>query len=259
MNADFLSVIEQLRENIKQDIKAANDELHAKISEINDKLNPYLDKVAKLEEQLNNQIEINQSLQTIIRKKNIIIHGLSEEDKAKNLEESTILFLKNTLHVNINTNDVDFIYRIGAKTENKARPIKLGLLTTKKKTEILANRKNLKNAKIYINEDLPKEIELKRKQLVPLMKEYRKQGKQAYIRYDKLIVDGKPIQEPEEIRKKRSRSSNSNESSPSNSSHNESRRKKPIYRQSEIVRPENTKPKESSILNFFQSSAVSKN
>ncbi|VVC98804.1 unnamed protein product, partial [Leptidea sinapis] len=69
-------------------------------------------------------------------------------------------------------------YRIGKKNEKNKRPILFTLTKTWKKTQILKSKKYLPN-KINISEDYPREILAKRKEL---------QGRYAYIKYDKLVV-----------------------------------------------------------------------
>ncbi|VVC98067.1 unnamed protein product [Leptidea sinapis] len=76
--------------------------------------------------------------------------------------------------------------RAAYKILNK-RPILFTLTTTWKKTQILKSKKYLANI-INKSEDYPKEILAKRKELQVKLQEERKKGRNAYIKYDKLVV-----------------------------------------------------------------------
>ena len=52
----------------------------------------------------------------------------------------------------------------------------------------MANAKKLKGTEIYINEDFIDSVRKRRKELLPAMFEARKQGKIAFLRYDKLVT-----------------------------------------------------------------------
>ncbi|GBP58744.1 hypothetical protein EVAR_35523_1 [Eumeta japonica] len=54
---------------------------------------------------------------------------------------------------------------------------------------------------IYVKEDFSKEVLERRKGLIPQLNEERKKGRIAYIKYDKLVVEG----EASEMRDKRKR------------------------------------------------------
>ncbi len=52
-------------------------------------------------------------------------------------------------------------------------------------------RSKLKKPNLWINEDFPVEITQHRRELEPIMREARRQGKQANISVDKLIIEGR--------------------------------------------------------------------
>lgn len=126
------------------------------------------------------------------RKKNLIFYGLDEEEANYNELELNILNILNLqLSLNFTSQDIDFARRLGKKESNKQRPILVTFLWYKKVIEILANKKKLANSKIAISEDFPEEVLARRKELLPIMKKLREESNHAYIKYDKLIVNGK--------------------------------------------------------------------
>lgn len=54
---------------------------------------------------------------------------------------------------------------------------------------------NLKETDYYITEQFPPDVVNKRKKLVKPMKEAREQGKKAWISYDTLYIEGKPVKD----------------------------------------------------------------
>lgn len=70
-------------------------------------------------------------LQKAIRLRNVIIHDIPEkESNSMELMEMITEWLKNSLRINISSNEIGFVYRLRKKRENKMRLIKFGLVTT---------------------------------------------------------------------------------------------------------------------------------
>ena len=57
--------------------------------------------------------------------------------------------------------------------------------------EIYKLTKNLKGSDIWINDDFSKKVQAERKCLTPYLQQVRQQGSTAYLRYNKMIIDGK--------------------------------------------------------------------
>lgn len=123
------------------------------------------------------------------RNNNIIVFGLEEKEAysyelIQKLKEN----LQNDLNMNLEDYEINKIYRIGNKNKDssKPRPVLCSFINNWKKTEIIRNKKNLKN--IYVTEDYSKEVLEKRRALQTELAEEREKGKIAYLKYDKLIV-----------------------------------------------------------------------
>lgn len=125
------------------------------------------------------------------RKKNIVIYGIKETDEEneagqrKEVKSIVVEQMKTELDPAIDIVDTK---RIGMKHSGKNRPLLVELRSYSKKLEIMNMKKSLKESDIFIDEDLPKEIQQKRKQLLPYMKKAREGGEKAYLNYDKLKI-----------------------------------------------------------------------
>lgn len=148
----------------------------------------------KLEEHKNELSKHEQKWETyerVTREKNILIFGLPENEKnRRDLELICLELLTNVLKIDISITEIDNMYRVGSNRGEKVRPVLIKFIARRKVIEILSNRKNLKGSNIVISEDFPKKVQEDRKELIPVMKEMRKEGKHAIIKYNELYVEG---------------------------------------------------------------------
>ncbi|KAK4884836.1 hypothetical protein RN001_001107 [Aquatica leii] len=130
-------------------------------------------------------------LEREVRKKNIVIKGIkdNEQENEKETQEKVNAVIQKTgINFNI-TEELDEARRIGKYNEGKTRPIMIKLMKESTKMNILKNAKTLRGTDIWIDEDYPKEVQEERRRLIPYMKEARNKGYKALIRYDKLIIN----------------------------------------------------------------------
>lgn len=123
--------------------------LHAMLAKLLDeKLATFQDRDEKLKNEIGNKVERYK------REKNIVISNIEEDDSEQVddlLLKANDVFEKMSIH----GVEVDDIYRIGKKKNNgKPRPILVKLLRSYQKKNIMREKKQLKGAKIYINDDL---------------------------------------------------------------------------------------------------------
>ena len=85
------------------------------------------------------------------------------------------------------------VHRMGPRSPNQCRKIVAKFTYFKQRELVRKQWKTLQGTPYFVTEQFPKEVMDKRRKLVPLMKEYKKEGKRAWITYDTLYVDGKPI------------------------------------------------------------------
>lgn len=175
--------IQKVNENVKTENKKTNDNLNEKFDSLKTKL-------SKIENQLTiheNKIKIIEKEQ---KKRNFIIHGLeTNERNYYELEERVLKILKETLLVNIETDDIDFIHRIGQQNKMN-RPIIVGMISFRNKMMIMQNKNKLRDTNIYITNDWPDYVRESRKEFLPVINLLRKNGENAIIRQDKLIYNG---------------------------------------------------------------------
>uniref|UniRef100_A0A8D8M929 Uncharacterized protein n=1 Tax=Cacopsylla melanoneura TaxID=428564 RepID=A0A8D8M929_9HEMI len=125
------------------------------------------------------------------RKRNVIIFGIEQEqgENYATLEEKLRNMIREKMDITILSTEVDSVKRFG-RAQNNQRPIIMALTTWKRKMELISNGRKLKGTGISIREDFPQEVQITRKSLYEEMMEHRRNGRKAYIRYDKLIIEG---------------------------------------------------------------------
>ena len=91
------------------------------------------------------------------RENRIKIAGVPEAEQ-ENLEKTVIKYVKNNLGVKIKSTDVDQIYRVGKKKENRKRDITVQFSSKKVRDSVYDNRKKDTNTdvknRVYVNDDL---------------------------------------------------------------------------------------------------------
>lgn len=222
-NREILQAIANLQLEIRKDIRELQDDINKKQEE----LTKNIDEIRRKQDINSRKIK---ELERESKKRNIIIHGLDENEKGySELKQKVVELINSKLKVECKEEELDFVKRLGKKHENaKNRPILVGLTTWSKKIKILKNKSVLATTKTYITEDFPKEVIETRKKLQPILMEKRKEGLHAIIKYDKLIIDG------EEYSKKRNRSE---ETSPASQNSNTKATK--IQNKETVSKPKN--------------------
>lgn len=196
-----LSLGEEIRNEIKSSSEKLENKLDSKLSELENKNKIMSKKIENLE--VRNKVLEEKQMQheKNMRKQNIIIYGLISEACSFQEQLSSVLSLFNTqLQIETSKEEINFISRIGPKG-NVNNPILVGFTSLIKKGEILRSCNKLKGFQISICEDFPKEVTIKRKELIPQLKQLRQEKSHVVLKYDKLIVDGK-IYEPNSINDK---------------------------------------------------------
>ena len=85
-------------------------------------------------------------------------------------------------------------HRMGRYQRNKTRPIIAKFAFYPNREEIRKSAKNLEGTQYSIGQQFPKEIQDRRRQLVPKLKKVKSKGQKAHIAVDKLYIDGKLYQ-----------------------------------------------------------------
>lgn len=186
-----------------QTVAAQNDEIKRDIDEIKRDINEIKSNNTKLEQSvldLNTKVvrveaenkalklellEVNRK----IRKNNIILFGV-QQNTAKNIRKYVQTLIKETIDINIEDSDINDIYYIGAKKDDKPRPIKLELKSYGKKQDIFNNIRKFKGTGISVSNDLtPHDREIQ-SELYKHLKIARGKSYLAKISKNTLIVNG---------------------------------------------------------------------
>jgi len=90
----------------------------------------------------------------------------------------------------LNVQDVviERAHRVGRQKNAEPRPIVLKLLSYKDKELVLEKRKLLKDTSCYVSEDFSKETFEIRRRLWQKVREERRNGKYATVKYDQIVV-----------------------------------------------------------------------
>lgn len=159
------------------------------------------DKVVGLEKERNLLKDEVVYLQSQSMRNNLIFGNITEaptetqDECEKKLREFLIGKMKIAQTV-IDTMQLERVHRMGARNDrNQCRKI-IAKFTMFKDRELVRKQwKTLQGTNYYVHEQFPKEVNDKRRQLLPRLKDAKKAGKRAWLAYDTLYVDGKPVKD----------------------------------------------------------------
>jgi len=180
-------------------IEDRNDRMEKKLDKYQEEMNKLKDVNAKLlnenellKQGLTEQEKRIEKLEREIRKNKIVIHGVEEQKEESDMQiKEKIRVILTEMDVSINTEEeLTQIRRLGKEYEGRIRPIMIEVRSWNKKIEIFNATKKLRGTKIYFEEDFSKEIIKQRKELIVFMKQYRKEGHHAILKYNNLLING---------------------------------------------------------------------
>lgn len=155
------------------------------LEEMDIKLKPIIEENRYLKDEVKQLNEKVKLLELRKKENNVIFYGFEEKTENINIVDMVSKTLINS-GIEIRKEDINKAFRIG-KVKGVTRPILVNMVNAWKRDEILRKKKTLpKN--IYVKEDFSKEVLEKRRELVSQLKEERRKGRIAYIKYDKLVV-----------------------------------------------------------------------
>lgn len=167
------------------DIKSEIHEIKTSHSEVNMHVNRLSRELVELRER-------HIDLQTRSMRENLVFAGIPESNEDEQSDETgTIIKTFMTEKLKFEA-PIEFVraHRFGRK-DKKPRPIVCRFKTFNDRETVRKSATNLKGTAFSINEQFPKEINDRRKELWPYYKEAKEQEKKAFFRRDKLIIDGR--------------------------------------------------------------------
>lgn len=127
---------------------------------------------------------------------NLLFCNIPEEQSPENTEKVVREFMCSNLKMTKEKVDeikIERVHRTGPRRFNKPRNIVAKFSYFKDRESVRKEARNLKGSNYFVSEQFPPEIVAQRRELVPLMKRARADGKRAYINYNKLYVDGQEV------------------------------------------------------------------
>ena len=82
------------------------------------------------------------------------------------------------------------VHRLGHRRGNQARPIVSKFEHFNQKDAVKRRGRELKGTNYGMNDQFPREINQRRKVLLPVLKEHRQKGRRTALVVDKLYIDG---------------------------------------------------------------------
>ncbi|XP_065225075.1 uncharacterized protein LOC135848911 isoform X3 [Planococcus citri] len=142
---------------------------------------------------------LNQSYHDQEEEEDRMVHGVlifgfdPQINDEADIRECSLRIFKDIMRLKVKYEDITFVEKMGNDIDYK-RPVLVKLSKRDLKDQILFHRKRLRGLRYKIENYLSRESLLKQKDLIPVMKFYRKMGKYAIIREGMLIVNGKIIE-----------------------------------------------------------------
>ncbi|XP_075986288.1 uncharacterized protein LOC142983255 [Anticarsia gemmatalis] len=189
MEEQFQLLFDKMKIELSNQTTSITESITNSIMEkMEEKLKPIINENRNLKTKICQLEEEVEHLKKVKKENNIVLFGLKEDEKSvTQLINKIKSVLKEDLDITIEEWEVNKVYRLGKRDkEDKPRPVLLSLVSAWKKSEIMKNKKKLKD--LYAKDDFSKEVMEKRKELLPKLEEERKKGNIAYLKHDKLIV-----------------------------------------------------------------------
>lgn len=172
----------QIQIEFKEKVEEVKKEISTRFNILENKIHTLEDQNKKLKHSVLN-------LERKVRKNNIAIFGVS--DNETNLIKCVCSIFQNILGLEIGEEDLNDAYRI-VTTKNTRTPVIVEFISYQKKFSVLKNAKKLKGTNIYIAKDQCLEDQIQNKILIKHLKEARSKGAVAYIKGDRLIISNEP-------------------------------------------------------------------
>lgn len=147
--------------------------------------------LVNIQSSLNNLSSKMDYLENQTRRNNLLIDGIpdAKTETWHESESKVKKLISEHLKMDPTLIELERAHRTGKfEAEGRPRSVVVKLLRFKDKEEILKRAKNLRGTKLYINEDYSEKVRLRRKELLPQLREARNQGNIAYLKYDQLVV-----------------------------------------------------------------------
>lgn len=177
-NTDFSDTQKKYLENLlKKHCDTVCSEIRDEVRALKSELESSKNKIKELEEKVS-------QLDKKLRKKNLILYGLTAENTE--LEKKVLETLNGKLKVELEERDIGNIHKLG---RDKNSPVLIEFNSFKKRKDTLSQTYKLKETGLSISPDYTQVEREERRILVQCMRESRSKGKQAFIKGNILTID----------------------------------------------------------------------
>lgn len=188
--SEILKKMEKV-ENIEKgvgDINTKLDGMKLRIETVEEDVVELKNENVVMKKKMQNMVDKMENLENQMRRDNIVFKGIREveKEKWKDCKETVRRIIVDVMGVQIEENDIIRAHRI--KSKAAPRPIVVKMRDCIIKERVLEKRKELKGTVMQISEDYGSRTRKEIRLLVERMKEERKEGKFAEVRFNKLIV-----------------------------------------------------------------------
>lgn len=183
-----------LIKELQKDVRKSNAEFKLYREQLNEAKNR-IDNLERNQvdiiKQLNDNGSLFKRLTNTYGRNNLVIFNIKETSNETTAEllQIVLQLFSSKLNINIEARDIDNIFWMGRV--KGMRPILLKLQSFLQKVEILKVSKKLKGTNIVISNDFSEEVRKIRKKLIPFLMKARDEKHLAYLRNDKLVINGK--------------------------------------------------------------------
>ena len=202
----FESELKKLWTYVHDQLKCSKDDL----SKVSDRIDTLEFSLGIAQEQLTqlstDKSKMNDSLlymQSQSMRNNLIFNGISEDlhEKPDSTELKLRQFMVDKLKLAqdfVDSLRLERVHRIGNDSARpgatpRPRSIVAKFLQFQDRELVRRARSHLKGTSYYVNEQIPKEIADRRRQLLPKMRQAIREGKSSWISYDTLYINGRPV------------------------------------------------------------------
>jgi hypothetical protein len=207
-----LEIMEKKVDNVESEMKKLWSYIHdcdkkmeERINKVEDKsesidfsMGLVNDKVVQLEKERNSLKDDVVYLQSQSMRKNLMFSNITEgqNEVSEETENKLRLFVKEKMKIAqelIDKMAFERVHRMGQKVGGYSRKIVARFTLFKEREMVRRQWKTLQGTEYYVNEQFPKEVNDKRRKLLPKLKEAKQRGQPAWLAYDTLYVNGKRI------------------------------------------------------------------
>ena len=201
--SSFESELVKLRSYVYENMKKSDEKLNT----VSDRCDSVEYSVGVANDQLSHMHEENAKLkddllylQSQSMRNNLVFANIEESNNEMPAQTETIL--RSFLHEKLNlaktyVDDIKFerVHRTqqAPRIGNKPRNIVAKFTLYKDREHVRSKGKELRNTQYSMFEQYPKAIADRRRALLPRMKAARRDGKSAWLSYDRLYIDGRPV------------------------------------------------------------------